>query len=132
MHCTNCGALLPEGSAFCTSCGAKIDTSGTAIGPSKTVEKSPNGMTILVFGILSLVVCSLFGIAAWIMGNKERKLYPEDENVKIGRILGIVGTILTIVGVGFSLLYVIFMVIMFVVAGVSGGSMDSLGGSFFD
>jgi hypothetical protein len=29
------------------------------------------GAQILVFGILSLVICQLFGIAAWTMGNQD-------------------------------------------------------------
>ena len=39
-------------------------------------KKSQNGVLILVFGILSLVVCAPLGIVAWVMGQKERKLYP--------------------------------------------------------
>ena len=54
---------------------------------------------ILVTGILSIVVCGPVGLYAWIAGNKLRNRanaagWPEPANAKVGRILGIVGTIL--------------------------------------
>lgn len=49
--------------------------------------KSPNGILILVFGILSLVLFAPLGIVAWVMGQKERKLYPNDSMVTAGWIL---------------------------------------------
>jgi hypothetical protein len=74
----------------------------------------PQGTTILVLGILGLVCCGLCAIAAWVMGNKAQKeiaagQYAETSGVKIGRILGMVGTILMILGVVF---YLIFFVIL--------------------
>lgn len=68
-------------------------------------EKSPNGTMILVLGILSLIVCAPLGIVAWIMGQKERKLYPHDDMVTVGWILGIVGTCLLILGVIVLIVY---------------------------
>ncbi len=54
---------------------------------------------ILVFGILSLVVCQLFGPFAWSMGNEDlRKMQqgvmdPRERGaVQAGRICGIIGT----------------------------------------
>jgi hypothetical protein len=61
--------------------------------------------TILVFGILSIVCCGLLGIAAWVMGNNELKAIDEGrrppENrgtANAGRICGIVGVVLTALG----------------------------------
>ncbi len=35
--------------------------------------KPHRGVLILVFGILGFVLCQLFGIAAWVMGNNDLK-----------------------------------------------------------
>jgi hypothetical protein len=67
--------------------------------------KPHRGTLILVLGILSLVGCGIFtGIPAWIMGNADLKeirsgaMDKEGEQLtNIGRILGMVSTILTVV-----------------------------------
>ncbi|WBL23572.1 CCC motif membrane protein [Zunongwangia sp. HRR-M8] len=73
-------------------------------------EKLPNSTLILVFGILSIIGCCcyglfgiIFGILAIVLANKAKELYyanPElymgYENVKTGRILGIIGLILSV------------------------------------
>ena len=63
--------------------------------------KPHRGTLILVFGILSLVLCAPLGIAAWIMGNGDLKqmdagtMDPTGRSVtNAGRICGIIGTIL--------------------------------------
>ena len=72
----------------------------------------PKGMTILVLGILSLVCCSPLGIAAWLMGNSALKeidaqpgRYGNRQIVQIGRILGIIGTIL----LAFTVIWFVFL-----------------------
>ena len=59
---------------------------------------------ILVFGILSFVVCPFFGIAAWVMGNTdlqemaEGRMDPSGRDLtQAGRICGIVGTVLVLI-----------------------------------
>ncbi len=72
---------------------------------------------ILVLGILGLVGCGIFtAIPAWIMGSNDLKeiragrMDPEGEQLtNIGKILGMISCILTIVLLG--LYCVIFMVI---------------------
>jgi hypothetical protein len=61
---------------------------------------------ILVFGILGLVLCFPFGIAAWIMGNgdlneiRSGRMDPTGEGLtQAGRICGIVATVLALLGV---------------------------------
>lgn len=61
------------------------------------------GSIILVFGILGLVVCQLFGIAAWLMGNTDLnemaqgRMDPSGKDLtKAGRICGIVATAILI------------------------------------
>jgi hypothetical protein len=68
----------------------------------------PQATTVLVLGILSLVVCGVLGPFAWSMGSRALReidasqLTPTPlggrETVNIGRILGIVGTALLVLG----------------------------------
>lgn len=80
-------------------------------------QKLPNATLILVFGILSIVTCCCYGIIGLVLGvvaiilaNKATKLYAENpesytgyQNVKTGKILAIVGVIL-------SALYLLFVI----------------------
>ncbi len=65
------------------------------------IMKPHRGTLILVFGILSLVICGPLGIVAWIMGNGDLKqmdagtMDPSGRSVtNAGRICGMIGTIL--------------------------------------
>jgi len=70
-----------------------------------TSREHPNGTTVLVLGILSLVVCGLLGPIAWGMGNsalKEMNAQPSYDwrnrgNITAGRICGIISTMLLVV-----------------------------------
>ncbi len=83
----------------------------------------PNGTTILVLGILSLVVCGLLGPVAWVMGNtavREMNANPAIDyrnrgNVTAGRVCGIIGTVLLVLG---ALMMVFFFIVM------AGASMN--------
>jgi hypothetical protein len=88
--------------------------------PYYGAREHPQGTTILVLGILSLVVCGLLGPFAWVMGNnaiaeidQNPAAYTNRGAVQAGRICGIVGTCLLILSV------VIFAV---VIAAASAGS----------
>lgn len=66
----------------------------------------PQGTTILVLGILSLVICGLLGPVAWVMGNNAMKEinanpsgYTNRGSVQAGRICGIISSVLLILGV---------------------------------
>ncbi|WP_188196020.1 DUF4190 domain-containing protein [Nonomuraea sp. SYSU D8015] len=81
----------------------------------------PNGTTILVLGILSLVVCGLLGPFAWSMGNKalreiDESGYPYENRgyVQAGRICGIISTVLLIIGFA-------FVILMFAIMLITGG-----------
>lgn len=71
-------------------------------------QKLPNATLILVFGILSIVGCCFYGIGiilgivALVLATKATKLYAENpegytgiQNVKTGKILSIIGIILS-------------------------------------
>jgi len=79
------------------------------------------GATILAFGILGLVVCQLFGVAAWVMGNEDLTamdrgyMDPSGRDLtKAGRILGIVATTIT-------LIWIAIVVVVFLFAALAGG-----------
>ena len=66
--------------------------------------KPHRGTLILVLGILSLIICGLLGIPAWIMGNNDLKemdagtLDPSGRSAtNAGRICGMIATILLII-----------------------------------
>lgn len=58
-----------------------------------------NAPLILVMGILGLLVCQVFGVVAWVMGNSHReecrRLGRQPEQLaEVGRILGMVSVAL--------------------------------------
>jgi len=93
--------------------------------PYGALPEHPQGTTILVLGIVGLFV-TICAPIAWYMGSKAQKeiaasgvRYANEQNINIGKIIGMVLTILAIVGI---VIAVIFLVIV-IVAGVatSGG-----------
>jgi hypothetical protein len=73
------------------------------------------GALILVFGILSLVVCFPLGFFAWAMGNSDLRaidagqMDPEGRGLtQAGKICGIVGSILGVIGIVLGALWLIF------------------------
>jgi hypothetical protein len=66
----------------------------------------PQGTTILVLGILSILCCGILGPVAWVMGNnaiaeidRNPAGYSNRGQVNAGRICGIVGTALWVIGI---------------------------------
>ena len=69
----------------------------------------PNGTAVLVLGLLSIITCCCYGfiglilgIIALVLANKDLKIYQENpelylnyKNVSIGRVLGIIGIVLS-------------------------------------
>ena len=85
-------------------------------------NEHPQGTTILVLGILSLVVCGLLGPFAWVMGNKAIKeidaaggTASNRSQVNAGRICGIISSVLTI-------LVVVFYGVMLIAAIAGAGT----------
>lgn len=74
-------------------------------------QKLPNSTLVLVMGILSIIGCCcygvpgiIFGIIALVVGNNSIKVYNESPenyldpgNVKVGRIMAIIGLILSVI-----------------------------------
>lgn len=91
-----------------------------------------NGTLILVFGILSLVCCGLFGPVALIMGNNALNTLrmsggdPSQSGlVTAGRICGIIGTVLF----GLQILWIIFGGGLAVLSALSAGGAAGAGGA---
>ena len=75
------------------------------------------GVMILVFGILGLMVCFIFGIVSWVMGKgdlqkmKAGQMDREGEALtRVGYILGIVSTIIVLAAFVIWLLIVVLAV----------------------
>jgi hypothetical protein len=88
-----------------------------AAAPVAYYAKPHRGTLVLVLGILSIVVCFIFGIVAWVMANVDLRemaagtMDPAGEgNTKAGRICGIIGTI---IGIGSVLLAILIAVFFF-------------------
>jgi hypothetical protein len=68
-------------------------------------QQHPQGTIILVLGILSILICGFLGPVAWIMGNnaiaeidRNPAAYTNRGTVNAGRICGIIGTVLLVLG----------------------------------
>tara|TARA_B100000029_G_scaffold11951_1_gene12673 strand:- start:670 stop:951 length:282 start_codon:yes stop_codon:yes gene_type:complete len=79
---------------------------------------------ILVFGILGLMVCQLFGVAAWVMGNGHRRRSRElgvepDGAATAGWICGIISSCMLILFVLGCCMY--FVVVALMIGGAAAG-----------
>jgi len=79
--------------------------------------------TVLVLGILSMVVCQVVGPFAWVMGNRVVREIDSSggavggrTEANVGRILGIVATVLIVVG----LVFVVGLFALGAVVSISG------------
>ncbi|MGB5532375.1 MAG: DUF4190 domain-containing protein [Acidimicrobiia bacterium] len=77
-------------------------------------QEDSQATTVLVLGILSLVVCQILGPIAWVMGNNElagidagRRPPQNRGTAQAGRILGIISTVLMIIGVVFLFIFLV-------------------------
>jgi hypothetical protein len=77
--------------------------------------KPHRGTLILVLGILGLIICGPLAIVAWILGSGDLKemdagtMDPAGRgNTQAGRICGIIGTILLIIGLLVGVLFFVF------------------------
>jgi len=101
----------------------------TQPGPVQNLQPH-RGVMILVFGILGLVICVIFGIVAWVMGNgdlramAEGRMDPTGEGLtKAGRICGMISVALTVVGIGIG----VVIMVLAVGAGLAGAAATGAG-----
>ena len=69
------------------------------------------GVLILVFGILSWVICVIFGIVAWVMGNADMKAMDSGEMDPTGRGLTQAGKIVGMINVILSIIFTVLALV---------------------
>jgi hypothetical protein len=82
---------------------------------ASNVREHPDGTTVLVLGILGLVVCAVLAPIAWVKGNAAKREIDAQPHVNwtnagavsAGRICGIIGSVLLIIGVAILVLFFI-------------------------
>lgn len=84
-------------------------------------EKAPGAVSSLVLGILGIVICGLLAPIAWYQGKEAEAIARRDGldgegMATAGKVLGIVGTVLLVLG--------IFAIFIFVAVGASWDSVD--------
>lgn len=72
------------------------------------------GAQILVFGILGLMLCPFFGIAAWVMGNSDLEEMDYGRMDPSGRDLTKAGRICGMVGTGLMIFQLVVFVLVFI------------------
>jgi hypothetical protein len=87
----------------------------------------PQATTVMVLGILSLAVCGVLGIPAWIMGNRvvreidaSRGTVGGRGSAQAGRICGILATVLLGLGVGLVVVLFLFFAVLGATVSTSG------------
>jgi len=138
MYCKNCGAEIADGSTFCTQCGAPVQQEQPQAQPqpqpvytAEPAVQAPEGKPILILGILSIALNSIpyvgwIGglICAIICANKVKAYLAAGGQLtgvaKVGKILGTVGLIISIV-----MAVVWFVVIVGLIIAAAAGSISS-------
>ena len=94
--------------------------------PYGALPEHPQGTTILVLGIVGLFV-TICAPIAWYMGSKAQKEiaasgqhYSNEQNINIGKIMGMVLSILAIVGIVIAIIFIVIAVI----AGVASSELS--------
>lgn len=114
VPCPMCSEPIARDATRCKWCGESIGKA-TGMGapvyapPPPPVEpaptRPPDGSTVLIVGILSIVLCALLGPVAWVMGHNYKKQcaalgVQPDGSGTAGMILGIIATFLILAGCG--------------------------------
>jgi len=85
--------------------------------PAGQLMRPHRGVMILVFGILGLLCCIVFGIVAWVMGNGDLKEMDAGRMDPSGRGLTQAGKICGIVSVALQIVGIVIGLLSFVLAG---------------
>lgn len=99
-----------------------------AYGVPAAAPAHPSASTVLVLGILGLVVCGILAPFAWVKGTRTLReidaqpgRWSGRDQVQIGRVLGIVGSVL----LGLALVFALVMIVLFF---VTAGAVISTSG----
>ena len=122
MNCQNCGANV-DGKAFCPQCGAQVQAPAQPsynynTGYNQPVAPQGNPTNVLVFGIIGLAFSGLgiVGLIFSIIGLKKANNYIAtygniSTQVRIGRILAIVGLVVSMIMTIVWILWIILIVV---------------------
>jgi hypothetical protein len=128
------GPADPTGPTGPTGIGEQAPAAGTQAFPGGQVARRTDGgaVTSLVLGILGIVFCPLIlSIPAIIVGRSSERRIRESGGMLDGEGLAKAGWITGIVGTVYSVLIILFFILMFALVGsVDGPPGDP--GSFFD
>lgn len=87
-------------------------------GPPALGYPHPKATSILVLGILSVTVLQILGPVAWAMGRSTLREIdragvpvPNRTNVQAGMVLGIIGTVMCVIGILWFVAFVTFAVV---------------------
>jgi len=72
--------------------------------------KAHRGVMLLIFGILGILCCVIFGILAWVMGHSDLKAMAEGRMDPSGEGLTKAGKILGIIGCAFAILSILWVI----------------------
>ena len=132
MVCKNCGAQIPDGSAFCTECGAPVQQEQPQYTPvQQPVVNDPalNDTPILITGILALALCAtgIGGLICAIICMSKVKKYQAAGGViagkgKVGKILGTIGLICSIIYIVIWVIYFIYFIVIVIIGGALNGA----------
>lgn len=104
MYCEKCGMSVPDGSAYCPNCGAKLVSEQPA--PASGHSASPEAEGHLIIAVVGLVLAFLFAPAGLVLGIIT--LNQHDPNTRpLGKIAIIFAAIVIAI---FSILFIAFIV----------------------
>ena len=90
-------------------------------------QKLPNATAVLILGIFSILTCCCYGIFSIILGvvalvlaNKDTKLYAKNPSVYTNYNNLKIGKILSIIGISLGVIYLIYVIVLFTTLGMEG------------